>query len=81
MFRSSSADPAKLKNLIAIFLWMPQIQLQEARELAKYSDKDITDVAFCLFLQHALPGRSLKGLRAYVAGEVAPLLAPPVCSK
>jgi hypothetical protein len=64
MFRSSSANPAKLKKLIAIFLWMPQIQLQEAMELAKYSDKEIANVTFHRFLQCALPGGSLKGLRA-----------------
>jgi hypothetical protein len=81
MFRSSSADPAKLKKLIAIFLWMPQIQLREAMESAKYSDEEITDVAFHRFLQRALAGGFLKGLRAYLAGEVALLPAPPVCSK
>jgi hypothetical protein len=65
------ADPAKLKKLIVIFLWMPQIQLQETMQLAKYFDEEIADVAFCRFLQRALPGGSLKGLRVYIAGEVA----------
>ncbi len=50
-------------------------------ELAKYSNKEIAGVAFRYFLQHALPGKSLKGLRAYVAGEVVLLLAPPDCSE
>jgi hypothetical protein len=50
-------------------------------ELAKYSNKEIADVAFRCFLQRGLPGRSLKKLRAYVAGEVALLPAPADCSK
>lgn len=72
MFRSSSADPAKLKKLIKIFLRMPLLQLRDAMNLAKYSDEEIADVAFRRFLQRALPGRSLKGLRAHVAGDVPP---------
>jgi hypothetical protein len=75
MFKSSSADLAKLKKLMIIFLQMPQMQLQDAMELAKNSNKEIADVAFCCFLQRALPGISLKELRAYVAGKVAPLPA------
>jgi hypothetical protein len=49
--------------------------------LAKYSNKEITHIAFCHFFQHALPGGSLKGLRVYIAGEVAPLPVPPDCSE
>jgi hypothetical protein len=49
--------------------------------LAKYSNKEIADVAFRCFLQHTLLDRSLKGLRLYIAGEVAPLPAPPDCSE
>jgi hypothetical protein len=81
MFKSSFADPAKLKNLIVIFLWMPQIQLQEAMGLAKYSIKEIADIAFRGLLQRALPGGSIKGLRAHVARDVPPLPAPPDCTK
>ncbi len=56
------------------------MQLLEVMELAKYSNEEIADVAFCRFLQCALPGRSLKVLKVYIAGEVAPLPAPPDCS-
>jgi hypothetical protein len=81
MFRSSLVVPAKLKKLIAICLWMPQIQLQETMKLAKYSNKEITDVAFHCFHQRAHPSRSLKGLRVHVAGDVQKLLASPDCTK
>jgi hypothetical protein len=81
MFKSSSANQAKLKKLIVIFLQMPQMQLRDAMKLAKYSNKEIADVAFRRFLQRALPGGSRKGLRVYVAEEVALLPAPPDCSK
>ncbi len=50
-------------------------------ELAKYSIKEIADVALCQFLKHALPGGSLKGLRAHVSANAAPPLAPPDCTE
>jgi hypothetical protein len=50
MFRASSADLAKQNKLMKIFLWTPQIQLRDAMILAKYSDEEIKDKAFCFFL-------------------------------
>ena len=72
MFRSSSADPAKLKKLTNILLRMPLLQLRDAMNLAKYSDEEIADVAFRRFLQRALPGGSLKAFKAQTAGVVLP---------
>jgi hypothetical protein len=78
MFRSSSADPAKQNKLVKIFLLTPQIRLQDAMILAKYSNKEINDKAFCHFLQRTLPGNSLKGLKAHIAGAIPP---PPDCTQ
>ena len=72
MFRSSSADPAKLKKLTKILIQTPQIQLQHAMMMAKYSVEEIADKAFRRFLQRALPGGSLKGLKAQTAGAIPP---------
>jgi hypothetical protein len=75
------ADPVKLNKLIKIFRWMPQILVPAAMTLAEYSNKEIADLSFCRFLQHALPGRSLKGLKAHVAGDIPTLPVPPDCTK
>ena len=74
MFRSSSANPAKLKKLTKILIRTPQIQLRDAMMLAKYSVEEISDKAFRCFLQRALPGSSLTGLKAQTAGAVPPPL-------
>ncbi len=77
MFRSTSAHPAKLKNLTKIMLKTPNLQLRHAMRAANYSDNEIADIAFHCFLQQALPGGLIKGLRAHVA---AGLPAPPDCA-
>jgi hypothetical protein len=77
MFKSTSADLAKLKNLTKIMLKTPNLQLQHAMKAANYSDNEIPDIAFRCFLQQALLGGLIKGLRAHVA---AGLPAPPDCT-
>jgi hypothetical protein len=72
MFRSSSADLAKQNKLVKTFLQTPRIGLRDAMILAKYSDEEIKDKAFCRFLQRTLPGSSLKGLKAHIAGVIPP---------
>jgi hypothetical protein len=67
MIRLSLADPAKQNKLVKIFLWTPQIRLQDVMILVKHSNEEIKDKAFCRFLQHTLPGGSLKGLKANIA--------------
>ena len=74
MFRSTTADPAKLKKLKKIMIQAPTLQLRHAMKAANYSDEEIADIAFRRFLQRALPGGSMKGLRA---GVDARLPAPP----
>jgi hypothetical protein len=70
MFRLSLADLAKQNKLVKIFLWTPHIWLQDAMILAKYSNEEIEDKAFCRSLQRTLPGSSLKGLKAHIARVV-----------
>ncbi len=81
VLRSNVVDPATLKKLIKIFLQMLQIHMLEAMKLAEYSNKEIANHSFCRFLQHALPGKSLKELRAHISGNVPILPVPPDCSK
>jgi hypothetical protein len=78
MFRFSSANLAKQNKLVKIFLWTPQIRLQDVMILMKYSNEEIEDKAFCRFLQCTLPGGSLKGLKAHIAGVILP---PPDCTQ
>ncbi len=81
--KSNLAQPAKLKKLIKICLWMPQILVPAAMKLAEFSNKEIANLSLCrsIQIQCTLPGRSLKGLRAHVARDVPPLLVPPDCTK
>jgi hypothetical protein len=78
MFRLSSANLAKQNKLVKIFLWTPQIRLQDAMILAKYSNEEIEDKAFHHFLRRTLPSGSLKRLKAHIAGVVLP---PPDCTQ
>jgi hypothetical protein len=77
LFRLNLADPANQNKLVNNFLWIPQIRLQDTMILKKYSNKEIEDKAFCRFLQHTLPGCSLKGLKAHIAGVVPPMPVAP----
>ncbi len=63
----------KKKEFINIFLLMPETSVNDAMRKTEFTKKDIPDLLLRRFLQHALPGRSIKGLKAYIAG----LLMPP----
>jgi hypothetical protein len=67
VFLSTTADPAKLKKLIKIIQQAPTLQLPHAMKAANYTNDEITDIAFCHFLQQNLPGRLIRGLGAHVA--------------
>jgi hypothetical protein len=64
---------AKKKEFINIFLLMPESSVLNAMKQAKFTEEDIADLRMRRFLQRALPGGSIKGLKAYIAG----LLPPP----
>jgi len=71
--RRFTVDSAKKKEFINIFLLMPESSVLNAMKQAKFTEEDIADLQMRRFLQRALPGGSIKGLKAYIAG----LLPPP----
>jgi hypothetical protein len=71
--RRFTVDLAKKKEFINIFLLMPESSVLNAMKQAKSTKEDIADLRMWCFLQRALPGRLIKGLKAYIAG----LLPPP----
>ena len=52
---------------------MPESSVLNAMKQAKFTEEYIADLRMRRFLQRALPGGSIKGLKAYIAG----LLPPP----
>jgi hypothetical protein len=71
--RQFTVDSAKKKEFINIFLLVPESSVLNAMKQAKFTEEDIADLRMRRFLQRALPGGSIKGLKAYIAG----LLPPP----
>jgi hypothetical protein len=65
--RRFTLDSAKKKDFINIFLLMPESSVLNAMRQAKFTEEDIADVRLRRFLQRALPGGSIKGLKAYIA--------------
>ncbi len=74
--RGFTVDSAKKKEFINIFLLMPESSVLNAMRQATFTEEDIANLQMWRFLQRALPGGSIKGLRAYIAG-LLPL--PPHC--
>jgi hypothetical protein len=68
-----TVDPAKKEKFINIFIQRPKSSVFSVMKQAKFTKEDIADVALRRFLQRALPGGSIKGLKAYISG----LLPPP----
>ena len=67
-----TVDSAKKNMFVDIFLLMPETAVTDTMRSAKFNEKDITDLRMQRFLQRALPGGSIKGLKAYVAGLLRP---------
>ena len=55
---------------------MPESSIINAMKQAKFTEEDIADLRMRRFLQRALPGGPIKGLKAYIAGLLPP---PPDC--
>jgi hypothetical protein len=72
--RRFTVDSAKKNEFINIFLLMPESSVLNAMRQAKFTKEEIADLRMWRFLQRALPGGLIKGLRAYIAGL---LLLPP----
>jgi hypothetical protein len=73
--RRFTVDSAKKKKFVDIFLLMPETSVADAMRSAKFTEEDIPNLTMRRFLQRALPGGSIQGLKAYVAG----LLLPQPC--
>jgi len=73
--RQFTVDLAKKKKFVDIFLLMPETRVADAMRSAKFTKEDIANLAMRCFLQRALPGGLIQGLKAYVAG----LLLPQPC--
>ena len=74
--RQFTVDSAKKKEFINIFLLMPESSVLNAMKKAKLTEEDIANLQMRRFLQRALPGGSIMGLKAYIAGLLPP---PPDC--
>ncbi len=70
--RRFTVDSAKKNKFVDIFLLMPETGVVDAMRSAKFTEEDIADLQMRRFLQRALPGGSIKGLKAYVAGLFCP---------
>ena len=68
-----TVDPAKKEKFISIFILRPESSVFSVMKQANFTKEDIADVALRRFLQSALPGRLIKGLKTYISG----LLPPP----
>ncbi len=71
--RRFTVDLAKKNKFVNIFLLMPETGVTDAMRSAKFTKEDIADLRMRRFLQPALPGGSIKGLKAYVAGLLCPM--------
>ena len=67
--RRFTVDPVKKKEFINIFLLMPETRIDDAMRKAEFTKEDIADLPLRRFLQRALPGGSIKGLRDYIAHQ------------
>jgi hypothetical protein len=70
--RRFTVDSAKKNEFVNIFLLMPETGVTDAMRSAKFTNEDIADLRMRHFLHCALPGGSIKGLKAYVAGLLHP---------
>ena len=66
--REITVDPEKQNKFVDILLMKPTTRVADAMRSAEFTEEDITDLQIRRFLQRALPGGSIKGLKAFVAG-------------
>ena len=67
-----TVDSVKKKEFINIFLLMTESSILNAMKQAKFTEEDIADQQIRHFLQRALPGGLIKGLKAYIARLLPP---------
>jgi len=66
--REITVDPEKQNKFLDILLMKPTTRVADAMRSAEFTEEDITNFRIRRFLQRALPGGSIKGLKAFVAG-------------
>jgi hypothetical protein len=74
-----TVDPAKKKKLLNFILQMLKLRVPDAMKLAMFSDEDIADLGLRRFLQHALPGGTVKAMKAHLGAFLPPEPLPPSC--
>jgi len=67
--RQITVDSAKKREFINIFLLMPESSILNAMRQATFTEEDIADLPLRRFLQSALPGGLIIGLKAYIARQ------------
>ncbi len=75
--RQFTVDPAKKKKFLNFILQMPKLCVPDAMKLAMFSDQDIADLGLRRFLQHALPGGTVKAMKAHLGAFLPPKPPPP----
>jgi hypothetical protein len=77
--RKFTVDSAMKREFINIFLLMPESSILNAMRQATFTEEDIVDLPLRRFLQCALPGGSIKGLKAYIARQRSKHTPPSPC--
>jgi hypothetical protein len=72
-----TVDPAKKKKFLNFILQMPKLRVLDAMKLAMFSDEDIADLGLRRFLQRALPGGTVKAMKAHLGAFLPPKPLPP----
>jgi len=67
--RQFTVDSVKKREFINFFLLMPESSVLNAMRQATFTEEAIADLPLRRFLQRALPGGSIKGLKAYIARQ------------
>jgi len=75
--RRFTVDPAKKKKFLNFLLQSPKLRVPDAMKLANFSDEDIADLALRRFLQRALPGGTVKAMKAHLGDYLLPPKPPP----
>ncbi len=75
--RRFTVDPAKKKKFLNFILQMPKLRVPDAMKLVMFSDEDIADLGLRRFLQCALPGGTVKAMKAHLGAFLLPEPPPP----
>ena len=75
-----TVDPALKKQFIKIFLMLPDSTVIDAMRQANFTKEDIVNHKMRRYLQRALPGGSIKGMKAKIMELNAPSPDRPTVS-